>query len=1414
MKGSSSQAVFQGFNKEVRFAVVMYGGVSLAIYINGVAQELLKMCRATKNDPKTLSSTEKLFRQIGVILANEKLSKKLLEKSDSAEIEKEIEKSIDDDSPTVKFVVDILTGTSAGGINAIFLAKALANNQKIDSLKKLWIKQGDIGLLINDKKSVADNDLDAPTKAKSLLNSDRMFIELVKAFEGMDAEKASEPLVEEIDLFVPTTDFKGVVVPVRLLDGIIEEKSFRQAFHFRFNKSDKEENEAGREICRNDFTKKHNSMLAFASRATSSFPFAFEPMRLESALKVIEQCFEDGLAKAKNLTADCERFFPYIVDKNGEKIEWKDRDLIDGGVLDNKPFSHAISVLSQRRADFQVERKLLYIEPSPESFSNKNRKSSGEPPDVLENAIASLSSIPGYETIREDLEKLFERNRLIERVNTIINSAEEDVFRQLANSSGDKIFVDEKEKKSGDWWAKQGLEDVAELKGRAVLSYYRLRIASLTDDITRLVTKIIGIDDSSEYFALVRDLVRTWRTSRYKDYKDENQDRKETILGYLRNYDLSYRLRRLRFVQQKLSRLYFFDNDFSDELRKRHDRLKTIRTEKERKSKEIQNAENITENPFIEGNIRIQGSVSRTLRSRLDLTDTDRERKPSEILYLVGGDSEEDDFQIQIQKSVEYFLNKLGEVYKKLQKSNRDLQNLSENDLEKEREAKVSSKKYKFFAEVKKIGKKLSEELKKEDKESESGNPDRLSLLDAIDKKAKKAGISITEHRNIWEPFKRDIDSASKRLEEYFREIFDEARITIDDLLETDFENVSDKRILEGVEPTIFNAVRGYLCHYYNNFDDYDQMSFPIFYQTQVGEAVKVDVMRISPMDAKSLIDLSDPKETRQKVAGESIFHFGAFLDGTWRWNDIMWGRLDGAERLITALMPDKQYEHLRAYFTKKMHLEILHEEICTSNTTQLQTTLAESLAKTSSGLDFREVIGKITQGYSDDVVKTKLKNILGTIFSREEVYEFVKTDYKYEEKTEPKRTLEVVSRSTRVVGDIFEGIADKHGVQGDKFRLISRAGQIFWGLVEVAAPNSFWNLLFNHWLKLLYFFEVILIIGSSVFVKEDVQQFGVITLLLTLATHISITLLQDYMSGKRFLYSLKYLGAVLMLIFVVSGAIFFFAFFYENNLWAKLVSWQAILAKLDTWQKLFPISILVILFSIFLAWRDRQKPNIRIIGAISVIFIVFVFASNYLSNWMINSEESGSIVTSFTEFESTKISFEKVLESGDKNAISGITKAINLEIFLYIPIYVGFFLFFIQLIRFIKKSWVKWMISTLAVLVIGVAVVSLAENFLRYSLLENNFLQYQQLQINGIFWLSIAKWILTSLVSLGLSFAFWRQGLWKIISVGFFILFVLSICPLFNDAFSDYFFIGQAIIFFITGLTFLIFPSKLLKTD
>ena len=57
--------------------------------------------------------------------------------------------ALDDAEPgpgvETRFVVDILSGTSAGGINGILLAKALANGlESIDALKDLWINEGDI----------------------------------------------------------------------------------------------------------------------------------------------------------------------------------------------------------------------------------------------------------------------------------------------------------------------------------------------------------------------------------------------------------------------------------------------------------------------------------------------------------------------------------------------------------------------------------------------------------------------------------------------------------------------------------------------------------------------------------------------------------------------------------------------------------------------------------------------------------------------------------------------------------------------------------------------------------------------------------------------------------------------------------------------------------------------------------------------------------------------------------------------------------------------------------------------------------------------------------------------------------------------------------------------------------------------
>src|SRR5438105_3628116 len=116
-----------GAEREVRFAVVMYGGVSLAIYINGVCQELLSMVRATA--PKKVGLGEPLLTE-NELKGAAKVYRVLGERLGRPD-----KSSPGEGSVTTRFIVDVISGTSAGGINGLFLGKALARNQDMEGLK-------------------------------------------------------------------------------------------------------------------------------------------------------------------------------------------------------------------------------------------------------------------------------------------------------------------------------------------------------------------------------------------------------------------------------------------------------------------------------------------------------------------------------------------------------------------------------------------------------------------------------------------------------------------------------------------------------------------------------------------------------------------------------------------------------------------------------------------------------------------------------------------------------------------------------------------------------------------------------------------------------------------------------------------------------------------------------------------------------------------------------------------------------------------------------------------------------------------------------------------------------------------------------------------------------------------------------
>ena len=68
-------------------------------------------------------------------------------------------------------------------------------------------------------------------------------------------------------------------------------------------------------------------------------------------------------------------------------------------------------MLAHRVSRRPVERKLIYIEPDPEH--PELMKASNKAPNPIENALLS-QSLASYEAIREDLERVLERNQLVD----------------------------------------------------------------------------------------------------------------------------------------------------------------------------------------------------------------------------------------------------------------------------------------------------------------------------------------------------------------------------------------------------------------------------------------------------------------------------------------------------------------------------------------------------------------------------------------------------------------------------------------------------------------------------------------------------------------------------------------------------------------------------------------------------------------------------------------------------------------------------------------------------------------------------------------------------------------------------------------------------------------------------------------
>jgi predicted acylesterase/phospholipase RssA len=104
--------------KELRIALVCFGGASLAIYMHGITKEILKLTRASS---ALHSINDRAKRPTATFFdVSDRADPEYDTEAIYFELLREIGETVE-----LRVIVDIVAGASAGGINGIMLARAL-----------------------------------------------------------------------------------------------------------------------------------------------------------------------------------------------------------------------------------------------------------------------------------------------------------------------------------------------------------------------------------------------------------------------------------------------------------------------------------------------------------------------------------------------------------------------------------------------------------------------------------------------------------------------------------------------------------------------------------------------------------------------------------------------------------------------------------------------------------------------------------------------------------------------------------------------------------------------------------------------------------------------------------------------------------------------------------------------------------------------------------------------------------------------------------------------------------------------------------------------------------------------------------------------------------------------------------------
>lgn len=379
-------------SSELRLALAMRGGVSLAVWIGGAVAEIDVVRRAS-----------------------------LGERSNSCPTASEFWKRVLETTCYDRVAVDVLAGASAGGLNGVLYAASQVYDFSYDHMREVWLKVGSTEGLVRRK---------GPWP--SLFMGDEYFLAMLhkelarlSGLHDVPPGTAADvttvggaPPVSRLHLELSATVLEPVLRPIPSpADEELTERRHASGFRFRQPEEawlDSDFLPAGSE----DFDVAL-WRLATAGRATSSYPLAFEAAEVHSGRRATF-----GAAPPTNTN-------PSVVAHDGtflDRTTGKAFVIADGGILDNIPIRRALDAVARSPADGPTARVIVYLQPGAPSPPRATAALTGEARrSALQVIKGTISSRVAGETINADISAIEAHNEAVERAVALRRGAFEDV---------------------------------------------------------------------------------------------------------------------------------------------------------------------------------------------------------------------------------------------------------------------------------------------------------------------------------------------------------------------------------------------------------------------------------------------------------------------------------------------------------------------------------------------------------------------------------------------------------------------------------------------------------------------------------------------------------------------------------------------------------------------------------------------------------------------------------------------------------------------------------------------------------------------------------------------------------------------------------------------------------------------------